>query len=216
MKTYEQFINQLDDPEYIKCCNSVVEMIGGSVNLETVKSFKYFKLPNVPKEYQKYQEEVNFLLKLGKINIGDKVLDVNQMKNIYCIIIPKKYWWKGERPSSETESDPSGKLIKISEYNIENNDNYAWLVHEIIHSLINMNNISKRGKKFYKDIKGDNYPNDCDERYTFGYEIIYLKSKGMTDDEILELFKKGSESYSSVDGVDFFKRLLQELKPPLK
>ena len=86
MKTYEQFVNQ-NDQEYIKCCESVAEMIGGNVNLETVKSFKYFKLPNVPKEYQKYQEEVYFLLKLGKINIGDKVIDVKQMKNIYCIKI---------------------------------------------------------------------------------------------------------------------------------
>jgi len=106
-------------------------------------------------------------------------------------IISEEDWVDGK--SRATENDNKGG-IRIHEDQVKIDSNIGWLIHEVGHVL------DIRGERMPYLISRedfDGYPNEDNEQTPMWYQFEYLISKGLTEDEVLNLLK---ESYENSKG----------------
>ena len=134
-----------------------------------------------------------------------------RLAKIVVAIIPDELWHKGELQASE--SDGERLLIKVRQGYIENileQDRTAWLVHELAHCQVYLDSPDQYADNSVK-YEFDNigsifpYPNNQVEAKTFSKQFQYLKSVGLSREDIIEMLKK---SYTDPNDFIFFDRLL--------
>lgn len=138
----------------------------------------------------------------------------DRIKNIELVIVPDKMWHKG---SQESESDPAKNLILFKKSYFENKDKpdeIAWLSHEFAHCQEFLNSINpqdyedKMNIPAYFSINTEfTYPNNLIEREAFLRQFQFLKEKGKSRIEILDLIS----NYYSHEDLTFFEKVLDEI-----
>lgn len=123
-------------------------------------------------------------------------------------------WHKG---SQESESDPAKNLILFKKSYFENKDKpdeIAWLSHELAHCQEFLNSINpqdyedKMNIPAYFSINTEfTYPNNLIEREAFLRQFQFLKEKGKSRIEILDLIS----NYYSHEDLTFFEKVLDEI-----
>jgi hypothetical protein len=156
------------------------------------RSVEIIKAIDLPKDCK---EQLSFFNdeSLGSINIA---------------FIPEKLWIKGAQPS---ESHADKNLVLFKEGYLEEGDDIAWLSHEIAHCqrFLDGKNYQKESETpAFKDISFENsYPNNKVEKYAFTKQFEFLKSKGKSRKDILEMVL---EHYKEED-LPFFEKILDEI-----
>jgi len=131
-----------------------------------------------------------------------------RLDSINFAFIPEKLWVKGAQPS---ESHADKNLVLFKENYLEEGDDIAWLTHEIAHCqrFLDSKDYQKESETpAFKDVSFENpYPNNEVEKYAFTKQFEFLKNKGESRENILEMI---SEYYEKED-LPFFEKILDEI-----
>jgi hypothetical protein len=84
-----------------------------------------------------------------------------------------KKWFHNEK--QPTKADLQKNIILVKNKHFENGDNEAWLIHEIAHIIF----YNLKGNFFNKP-----YPTNIEEDFAFSFQFLFLKSKGLTYEEV--------------------------------
>jgi len=163
-----------------------------------VERVSLLKAKNLPEQYQAQREALH-----------DERLD-----GVTIAVIPDNLWVKGSQPS-ESSAENQLILIKQSYFEAqENPDEIAWLCHELAHCQNFLDSKSPEEyqgnmQKFaFEDLKTKySYPNNPVEQFTFTKQFQFLKEKGKSRENILEML---SYNYNKED-FPFFNRLLDSV-----
>jgi hypothetical protein len=141
-----------------------------------------------------------------------KFLNDERLANTIIAIVPDQLWIKGQQPS---ESDAKRGLILFREGYLNNprqqtKDRIAWMSHELGHVQRFKNNgaayKSDTETVAFDDIGFETYPNNKVEEHAFTRQFEYLKSQGVTKDQIFEMLKGDYEG----EDFKFFGKLLDK------
>lgn len=89
------------------------------------------------------------------------------------ILIPVR-WFRNEM--QPTKSYLEGNRVYVNNKYLKTGDISAWLIHELGHLYF----YQKRGRVLDKE-----YPNNLEERFAFGLQFLYCKTKKVPKDELL-------------------------------
>lgn len=110
-----------------------------------------------------------------------------RLADVQIAIVPDELWVKGSQPS---ESDAENNLILFKESAFKGEDAIAWLTHELGHCQ----KLKDTDAEQYRNDSEAGYPDNEVERHAFTKQFEFLKSKGVTKEQILEMLK---ESYDA-------------------
>lgn len=83
-------------------------------------------------------------------------------------------WFRNEM--QPTKAYLEGNRVFVNNKYLKTGDVYAWLIHELGHLYF----YQKRGRVLDKE-----YPNNLEERFAFGLQFLYCKTKKVPKDELL-------------------------------
>ncbi|MEK7065110.1 MAG: hypothetical protein AAB963_01560, partial [Patescibacteria group bacterium] len=103
-----------------------------------------------------------------------------RLADVQIAIIPDDLWVKGNQPS---ESDAKNNLILFKESAFNKEDAVAWLTHELAHCQRLKDTDLERHTKD----SDAGYPDNEVEIHAFAKQFEFLKSKGITKEQILKM-----------------------------
>jgi len=180
-----------------------------------VKKYMNFEKNLISNELEKKKIEV---IRAGELpdNLRGQLEALNdkRLENITINIVPDSLWTKGDQPT-ESEAERQLIYVKQSYYeSINNNDEIAWLIHELAHcqKFLDLESLEDYEKSMrtlaFTDLKSEySYPNNPIEQYAFTKQFEYLKKGGKSKEDILEMLKE----YYGEEDTPFFSRLLEKL-----
>jgi hypothetical protein len=139
-------------------------------NIKHAKDFPY-----VMEFFKKYYPDKN---------IGDVKIQIVDNDN-----------WPGGKPK-QTEFSYDKKVIRMHEDEVDIDEKYGWLIHEIGHYL---DSIGERKNFLVSSTDYPKYPNEKNEQTPMWYQFHYFLTKGYSEDDVIRLLK---ESYDNVKDSD--------------
>lgn len=110
-------------------------------------------------------------------------LSDKRLADVMVVIVPDNLWLKGSQPS---ESDAENNLILFKESAFNEEDVIAWMTHELGHCQ----RLKDTDLERYKKDSEAGYPDNEVERHAFAKQFEFLKSRGVTKEQILEMLKE--------------------------
>ena len=103
-----------------------------------------------------------------------------RLADVMIVVVPDSLWAKGSQPS---ESDAENNLILFKESAFNEEDTVAWMTHELGHCQ----KLKDTDVEQYKKDSEAGYPDNEVERHAFAKQFEFLKSKGITKEQILKM-----------------------------
>lgn len=144
-----------------------------------------------------------------------KFLNDDRLVKVLIAVVPDDLWVKGSQPS---ESHAERQLIVFKESyfrETEKPDEVAWMCHEFAHCKKALDSESEQAyfddmrTSAYPDIASEyNYPNNLVEEYTFSEQFTFLRSRGISREQIIT---KMAEEYPDPLDQAFLNRVLDNV-----
>ncbi len=126
----------------------------------------------------------------------DFLLD-KRLADVQIAVIPDDLWVKGDQPS---ESDAENNLVLFKESVFSGDDAAAWMTHEFGHCQ----KLKDTDVEQYRKDSEAGYPDNEVERHAFKKQFEFLKSGGVTKEQILKLLEEWYEG----EELEFLRSLL--------
>jgi hypothetical protein len=159
----------------------------------------------------KYAKDFPYVINFFKKYYPDK-----NINNVKIQIVDNNNWPHGK--PKQTEFSYEKKLIKIHEDEVNIDEKYGWLIHEVGHYL---DSIGER-KKFLIPPSGKEYPNAKNEQTPMWYQFHYFLIKGYSENDVIKLLKesydnvKDSNTLWDTDKNNFFREYYNKIKDILE
>ncbi len=120
-----------------------------------------------------------------------------RLADVQIAVVPDELWVKGDQPS---ESDAEQNLVLFKESAFNGEDAVAWMTHELGHCQQLKNTDAEQ----YRNDSDAGYPDNGVERHAFAKQFEFLKSNGVTKEQILQML----EEWYHGEELEFLKSLL--------
>ncbi len=123
-----------------------------------------------------------------------------RLADVQIAIVPDELWVKGGQPS---ESDAGNNLVLFKASAFKGEDTVAWMTHELGHCQ----RLKDTDLERYKTDSEAGYPDNEVERHAFTKQFEFLKSNGVTKEQILQML----EEWYHDEELEFLGGLLKEV-----